>query len=84
MPNVSTNLVSALLNNESIDEGFRVEFGNAVNDQFSTEPQLSVITRNMILSEFFCGDTASPADRKPLVRVYSRNAEQSDMLDSHM
>lgn len=52
MPNVSKNLVSALLNNESIDEGFRVEFENAVNDLLSTEPQSSLITRNMILSEY--------------------------------
>lgn len=37
MANVSTNLMSALLNNESIDEVFRSELKNAVNEVLSTE-----------------------------------------------
>ena len=37
MANVSTNLMSALLNNESIDEVFRSELENAVNEVLSTE-----------------------------------------------
>lgn len=37
MTNISTNLMSALLNNESIDEIFRSELENAVNNVLSTE-----------------------------------------------
>ena len=37
MANVSTNLMSALLNNESIDEVFRSELENVVNEVLSTE-----------------------------------------------
>ena len=37
MTNVSTNLMSALLNNESIDEIFRSELESAVNKVLSTE-----------------------------------------------
>ncbi len=37
MPNVSTDLMSALLNNESIDEVFRSELETAVNEILSTE-----------------------------------------------
>ena len=37
MANVSTNLMSALLNNESIDEVFRSELENAINEVLSTE-----------------------------------------------
>ncbi|SFG61117.1 hypothetical protein SAMN04487761_1301, partial [Lachnospiraceae bacterium C7] len=37
MTNISTNLMSALLNNESIDEVFRSELENAVNEVLSTE-----------------------------------------------
>ena len=37
MANVSTNLMSALLNNESIDEVFRSDLENAVNEVLSTE-----------------------------------------------
>ena len=37
MANVSTNLMSALLNNESIGEVFRYELENAVNEVLSTE-----------------------------------------------
>jgi transposase-like protein len=37
MANVSTNLMSALLNNESIDIVFRSELENAVNEVLSTE-----------------------------------------------
>lgn len=37
MANISTNLMSALLNNESIDEVFRSELENAVNEVLSTE-----------------------------------------------
>ena len=37
MTNISTNLMSALLNNESIDEVFRSELENAINSLLSTE-----------------------------------------------
>ncbi|SFG54916.1 hypothetical protein SAMN04487761_1261, partial [Lachnospiraceae bacterium C7] len=37
MTNISINLMSALLNNESIDEVFRSELENAVNEVLSTE-----------------------------------------------
>jgi putative transposase len=37
MSNLSTNLLSALLKNESVDEVFRVELENAVNELLSTE-----------------------------------------------
>lgn len=37
MTNISTNLMSALLNNESIDEFFRSELENAVNELLSNE-----------------------------------------------
>lgn len=37
MANISTNLMSALLKNESIDEVFRSELENAVNELLSTE-----------------------------------------------
>ena len=37
MANVSTNLMSVLLNNESIDEVFRSKLENAVNEVLSTE-----------------------------------------------
>lgn len=37
MTNVSTNLMSALLNNESIDEVFRTELESAVNELMNTE-----------------------------------------------
>ncbi len=37
MANVNTNLMSALLNNESIDEVFRSELENAVNEVLSTD-----------------------------------------------
>ncbi len=35
--NISTDLISALLNNESIDEGFRSELEKAVIDVLSSE-----------------------------------------------
>lgn len=37
MSNVSTNLLSALLNNESVDEVFRFELENAVNEVLNSE-----------------------------------------------
>ncbi len=37
MTNISTNLMSALLNNQSIDEFFRSELENAVNELLSNE-----------------------------------------------
>ena len=37
MTNISTNLMSALLNNESIDEVFRSELENAINSLLATE-----------------------------------------------
>ena len=49
MTNISTNLMSALLNNESIDEVFRSELENAINSLLATELTAFLNYENMII-----------------------------------